>query len=140
MNSELAKIFLFYLFIFLILTGCGSDNGSTAKWKIKYEVIVQDSHDWNIISGIKYSDNIDSDIWIGEPYESLWTHSFVTNQDDLHIYISAGSTGCQGSCLDFTISIIVKVYINDVLYRTITDYSRATIDDGLDNLLFQGPE
>ncbi len=145
MSSKLIKNFLFIFITSFIFFGCGSDNNSNTKYEvtryeIKYEVIVQDSYDWNNIYGIKYNDNTNNNIWVGDSPDSPWTHEFITDEDDFNIYVSGRPMKCDGPCPDFTTSVTVKVYIDNVLYKSETDPDEAIISDSLDNLLSNGPE
>ncbi len=139
MNPKLIKIFLSALVVFSILSGCSSDSDSHSGWNIKYEVVVQDSYEWNNIYGITYNDNTGNEIWVGDGPDSPWTHEFRTDKNDLHVYIIGYSGMCDGPCPDFTTLVTVKVYINNILYQSKTDSNEGKISAYLYNLISNGP-
>ncbi len=140
MSSKLIKNTFFAFITIFVFAGCDSDSDSNTEWKIKYEVIVQDSYDWNHIYAIEYNDNTNNIIWVEDSPDSPWTLEFFTDQVDLYIYVKGIPMRCDGICSGFTSEVTVKVYIDNVLYKSETAPDEAIISDNLDNLLANGPE
>ncbi len=143
MSIHLIKKFLFAaisIFMLLGFNSCGDTENDDTDWEIKYEVIVQDSYNWNTIYEIEYIDSTNNLVRVDDSPESPWTQTFNTDQADFSIYILGVPMMCDGSCTDFSTTVTVSVYINNVLYKTQTGSDEAEIVDNLDNLLANGPE
>jgi len=125
--------------VVMLLLGCSSNsadsNNNGSIWKVKYEVVVEDTYGTNQIYSIQYNDDTDTGIWVGDSPDSPWVLEFTTDQSDFPVYLGATPMRCDGPCPDFTVTITVNVYVDDVLIQSESDPDEAIIDDTLENLL-----